>query len=305
MSRPLSPSYCFPIPERGWEAVRHKPTATRNDERGIMNSEILNIITSQVVEKAKDYGASLAGIARVDELRNSPSHAVYGKLGEYKGIGITQTKHARQRGIEWPENAKSAIVIAIEHPDDRPELDWWKDGFTGGTEGNRILISIAAELSNWLEKEKGIKTNKLPYHIEKGGIFLKDAAVMAGLGCIGKNNMLVTPQYGPRVRLRALLTDKALLSTGPTDFDPCGACNAPCRKACPQRAFGERIYSKEKLGLAQLPGRTGVYDRVQCNIQMQWDKDTAKEAISDGGDIRGKVVRYCRLCEWACPVSRS
>jgi epoxyqueuosine reductase len=270
-----------------------------------MNSGALRMTASQIVEKAKEYGASLAGIAGVDDVRNSPSHILYEKLDAYKGIGTIQTKSAKQREIEWPENAESAVVIAVEHPDDRPELDWWKDGFAGGTEGNRILISIAARLSSWLKEDKGIGTTKLPYHIENGGIFLKDAALMAGLGCIGKNNMLVTPEYGPRVRLRALLTDKALLSTGPRDFDPCRECNVPCRKACPQRAFGERIYSKERLGLTQLPGRTGVYDRVRCNIQMQRDKDRAKEAVFDGGDVRGKVVKYCRLCEWSCPVSRS
>ncbi|MEA3231699.1 MAG: hypothetical protein U9Q05_08095 [Thermodesulfobacteriota bacterium] len=60
-------------------------------------------------------------------------------------------------------------------------------------------------MSIWLEKEKGITAEKLPYHIESGGIFLKDAAALAGLGCIGKNNMLVLMKYGPRVRLRALL----------------------------------------------------------------------------------------------------
>jgi hypothetical protein len=29
---------------------------------------------------------------------------------------------------------------------------------------------------------------------------------MAGLGCIGKNNLFLTPDFGPEVRLRALFT---------------------------------------------------------------------------------------------------
>jgi epoxyqueuosine reductase len=61
----------------------------------------------------------------------------------------------------------------------------------------------------------------LSYFIETGGIYLKDTAVLAGLGCIGKNNMLVTPELGPKVRLRALLLEEDLTPTGPIDFDPC------------------------------------------------------------------------------------
>ena len=44
-----------------------------------MKSEISPDITSQIVEKATEFGASLTGIADVEEVKNSPSHLVYGK----------------------------------------------------------------------------------------------------------------------------------------------------------------------------------------------------------------------------------
>ena len=47
----------------------------------------------------------------------------------------------------------------------------------------------------------------LPYHVKKGGLFLKDAAVLSGLGIIGKNNLLLHPAWGPRIRLRSILMD--------------------------------------------------------------------------------------------------
>jgi epoxyqueuosine reductase len=37
----------------------------------------------------------------------------------------------------------------------------------------------------------------LPYKVEEGGMFLKDAATLAGLGIIGKNNLLITPEFEP------------------------------------------------------------------------------------------------------------
>jgi epoxyqueuosine reductase len=41
-------------------------------------------------------------------------------------------------------------------------------------------MSISDRLSEWLDEKKRIKTNTLPYHIEHGGIFLKDIAVLSG-----------------------------------------------------------------------------------------------------------------------------
>jgi epoxyqueuosine reductase len=261
-------------------------------------------ISSQIVEKAKEFGASLAGVANVEKVKNSPSHFIYGKLGPYTTVGNIRRGVTNPWNVVWPENAKSVIVIAVVHPKEEPELDWWRDGYTGGTQGNRILMSINAKLSKWIEEEKGITSAKLPYHIEHGGIFLKDAAVLAGLGCIGKNNMLVTPEYGPRIRLRAMLTDVALPCTGRLDFDPCEECDMPCQRVCPQKAFERTIYSEKQYELPLLPARTGVYSRKLCNVQMERDDKKGEKIVVEGQDEPGKLVKYCRRCEMVCPVGK-
>jgi epoxyqueuosine reductase len=261
-------------------------------------------INDQIVAKATEFGACLAGIASVESLKKSPSHLIYGKIGDYETVANKEGQ-IKPGEVTWPEGAKSAIIIAVGHPEEKPELDWWKSGYNGGTPGNRTLISISAQLSMWLEEEKGIKTIELAYHIEQGGILLKDTAVMAGLGCIGKNNMLVTPEFGPRVRLRAMLTDEVLPDTAPIDFDPCEDCDMPCREACPQKVFRSKIYSEKEFGLDQLPARTGTYSRHLCNKQMQLDMDNCEEITVEAQDEPGKLVRYCRACEWACPVGKT
>lgn len=262
-------------------------------------------ISGKIIEKAKGFGACLVGITNVEALKESPSHFIHGKLNEYKGvIGTKQTDKIQSKEVTWPENMKSVIVTAVEHPEEKPELDWWKDGYGEGAAGNRILMSINAKLSEWLE-EKGIRTNKLPYYIEHGGIFLKDAAVMAGLGCLGKNNMLVTPEFGPKVRLRAMLVDEALPCTDPIDFDPCKDCSMPCRQACPKEAFRSKIYSGKEFGLEKLPARTGVYSRHLCNVQMELDVDNGEKIQIEGQDEPGKLVRFCRMCEFTCPIGKS
>jgi epoxyqueuosine reductase len=143
---------------------------------------------------------------------------------------------------------------------------------------------------------------RLPYHIELGGIYMKDTAVLAGLGCIGKNNILVTPHYGPRQRLRVMLVDAELPPTGPIDFDPCRDCDMPCRAACPMDAFGETLYRAEEYGFDQLPGRTGVYSRPRCSRIMDKACEEYEPVAVEGQDAPGKLAKFCRACEFACPV---
>jgi epoxyqueuosine reductase len=260
-------------------------------------------LTHLIVEKAKSIGASIAGIADVESLKISPSQQIYPKIGMNLGVGSREAQDGINiNEVSWPEDAISVVVIGVAHKADEPELDWW-DG-SKGTPGNRILIRINKELSKWIENTFHIKTYKLPYHVEKGGIFLKDAAVMAGLGCIGKNNLVVTPEYGPRIRFRAMLLDRAISANGPIKFNPCKDCKQPCRKVCPLNAFQDFVYSAEKLEQTILPGIDGTYDRVSCNVRMEKDiEEGVMVEPEDGGDSY-KCIKYCRRCELACPAGK-
>ncbi|GAI92734.1 unnamed protein product, partial [marine sediment metagenome] len=194
-----------------------------------------------------------------------------------------------------------------------PSHDWW-DGKR--SPGNNILIRIIRELSVWIQEEYGIKTQVMPYAVERGGIYLKDTAVLAGLGCIGRNNLLITPELGPRVRLRAMLLAEDLPATGPIPFDPCDGCEEFCRKECPQNAFAERILSSADVGMAMLPGRDGFFSRANCMFQMNKDVDDSEVELDDNVhiipdneedfnmDARFKYIKYCRKCELSCPIGK-
>ena len=131
----------------------------------------------QIIEKAKEFGACAAGIADVEVLKQSPSHLIYPQIGGYKSF--LNDEVPRDAGkVLWPQFARSAIVVAVEHPENKPELDWWQKGLAGGTPGNQILISIISRMTEWLEKETGCEAKGLPYYIVKGGIFLKDAVLV-------------------------------------------------------------------------------------------------------------------------------
>jgi len=70
-----------------------------------------------------------------------------------------------------------------------------------------------------------------------GDLSLKHLAVAAGLGKIGRSGLLLTKQFGPRVRLAAIVTDACLAADHEmTDERPCDDCCA-CVEACPVKAI--------------------------------------------------------------------
>jgi len=270
-----------------------------------MKKNELLTASSAILKKSKALGASLCGFASVNKLKKAPSFTFSPKMPNAgKGIGTRVANLGLKPGeVAWPENAKTVLVIAVEHPEDQPEMDWWFGRLD--PPGNRVLASVVEELCTWITATYGIGTFHLPYHVDKGGIYLTDAAVLAGLGCIGRNNILVTPEFGPRVRLRALILDVELPSTGPTSFDPCSSCDDLCREACPRNTFGGKIYFHQDYDQDVLPGRDGTYCRPICNGQMEEDNTVAKEQTVDGFDQPVRVIKYCRKCELSCPVGKT
>jgi len=257
-------------------------------------------IGKQIVEMAIENGASLAGIASAEALKASSSHLIYPQMSDYGGIGTVKDGDilSDDQLFKWPDQGMSVLVIGLSHPEDQPDLDWW-DG--KGTPGNRMLIDIMKRTRSQIEKSLKLNTCKLHYYVEKGGAFLKDAAILAGFGCIGKNNLVVTPSYGPRIRLRASLLDAQIAPDGPVFFDPCLDCNVYCRKVCPENAMDEKVALFEATdGSMEIPARDGAYDREACNVRMEKDVRRSQDNVSG----TQAPVKYCRKCEFFCLVGK-
>lgn len=236
------------------------------------------MIEKTILDKMAEMGASLAGFAAIEDLKNAPSYKAYDESPFYE----------EYKGVTWHEEHKTVLVWALSHPQSEPELDWWNLKIPGFTPGNRVLRMQSKNLRIWMEEELGIKALSLPYQIEYGGAFLKDAAVLAGLGMIGKNNLLVTPEYGTRVRLRGMFIEAELEPTGLSTFDPCNGCDMPCRRSCPRDAY-----------------RSGAYDRGLCSEEQR--QNEVDEVLVEGSVLGvGEdlaVIKFCRICEFTCPVA--
>ena len=263
-------------------------------------------LAGQILAKIREFGADVAGLARVKDLKNGPSERLFPHMKDHTRdrYAADLTTGLPHGAVLWEPEAQTAIVFGISHPKEHPELDWWLGEIN--PPGNKKLLAVSKKTRTWLkETYPEMQVFSKPYHVERGGIYLKEAAYFAGLGCIGRNNLLVNPQFGPRLRLRALLISAELPPTGPIPFDPCAACPGYCIKSCPQQAFSEIIYTPEETGLAYLPGRNGSYSRLKCNIQMQKNEEEAQVGIMPEVQPEpDKIMKYCRACEFSCPVGK-
>lgn len=233
-------------------------------------------LAEELIAEAEKLEGFRAGIAAIDEVLGAPSYMA-------EASGSWETNHS-ENPTPWLSNGRSLLVLAMHHPEDNPKLDWFD---RGNTAGNRWMTKVSEELASWLLRTHGVRAQPLPYHVEKGGVYLKDAAVFAGLGVVGKNNLLLDRKWGPRVRLRAILIEGNLPSGPPLkDFQPCQDCDMPCRKACPENAFA-----------------LGEYDRPTCIERLNSDRvhpiDSGRRD-SEGSQIL--VTDWCRQCEFECPA---
>lgn len=112
----------------------------------------------------------------------------------------------------------------------------------------------------------------------------KTAAVMAGLGWIGRSGLFISNDYGPRVRLGTILTDMPLPEGKLLDVSGCGNCRL-CVENCPAMALTGNCWEE---GCE----REHIVDAKACSVFM----NSKFKHIG-----RGSV---CGICMRVCPMNR-
>ena len=109
----------------------------------------------------------------------------------------------------------------------------------------------------------------------------KTAAVLAGLGWIGKNGLFISTDYGPRVRLGTILTNLKLPVRAKAASGSCGECRK-CVESCPALALTGNCWQEGC-------NRSYIFDAKACSDYMN---STFKHIG------RGSV---CGICMRVCP----
>jgi epoxyqueuosine reductase QueG len=104
------------------------------------------------------------------------------------------------------------------------------------------------------------------------------AAKYGGLGTVGYNHTLLTPQYGPRVRFVSIFTSLKISGSNMLGEELCTQCRM-CAQCCPTKAF-------------QMDGKgpVGAMDKKACAIYHTKLKDSYRFP--------------CGVCIKVCPVGK-
>lgn len=225
----------------------------------------------EVKHAARTLGADLVGITGYDE-RWAYTHA-----------------YSRETETEKPQEVTGELenVIVIAQSMDRELLRTAPSALSGAATGATysrdtiVLLAIAQYITN-LGYRAVASMNDTALAIP--------LAIKAGLGEYGRHGLLITREFGPRVRLGKVFTDMPLAHDRPFRFgvrEMCEVCRA-CTEACPARAIAG--------------GEPSAHVHNRSNIQgvRKWTTDAEK------------CFRFwanqntdCAICVRVCPYNRT
>lgn len=217
-------------------------------------------ITKQIMEFAKFLGADLCGIAKLNDDHYYSHRGREGNYGE-----VVKNKH------------KYAIVFLTEMSEEMikkaPKIEMTMASVKGYVNAGTIGMWLSYYL-----REIGYDARN---HLD--GNYLIVAPLVArdaGLGEIGRSALLLTRQFGPRVRIGIVTTDLELIADKKRDFGFLDLCNA-CKR-CAKECVAESI-SFDKF----------LYDeKISINQQTCYEKWT-------------ELGTDCGICLDVCPLSHN
>ena len=114
-------------------------------------------------------------------------------------------------------------------------------------------------------------------------------AIQAGLGEYGRHGLVITPEFGPRVRFGKIFTDAPLHHDSPSRFgvtEFCESCHR-CTEACPPGAITDGSPTSVKLNRSTIGGvRKWTTDGEKCF--SYW----------------AQIVSDCMICIRVCPYNK-
>ncbi len=177
-------------------------------------------ITAPIKGKINEWGAGLTGIADTQSLKalkTDPANLL-APFTRAISIAVPLPASAFETITERPTPIYANVVQTANRILDEIAFKTSNELQTAGYSALPVPASQVLDRKNW-----------------QAAISHKAVARMAGLGWQGKNLLLITPDYGARVRLVTVLTDAPLETDNPVK-NRCGKCML-CRDACPAGAI--------------------------------------------------------------------
>lgn len=233
----------------------------------------MELLSQEIRSVALAAGADMVGFAPVERFDTGPEKThpkVY--VPKARSVVVVGIGYPRAIGEVWGTYADEGALPTPYMLFGFAELNW---------ELSKVALRVAKALES-----HGYRSLPIPpsYTLSRyryweeldetgrylGDLSIKHAALAAGLGTFGWNNLILTPAYGARQRLIAVITEAAL---EPGELIPSEQlckpelCDYACVETCPIGAL-----SKDKGQTFTMDGRTYQYAALDHNL-CRWCLD--------------------------------
>lgn len=228
----------------GFQAAIQADTPVAPDRIAIDDPQKM---ASEIKRVARFFGADLCGITDMDE------RWIYSARVDVRDF--SEAPHDLPQGLE--------TVIVLGHEMDKDLVATYPSALAGAATGREysheaaIVMQLAAYIRN-LGYEAVASMNDtalvIPY------------AVKAGLGEYARNQMVITPEFGPRLRFSKIFTNLPLAHDSPRPRGVRAFCDicTKCADACPVKALP---FGPPEVGGANVSAIRGV---------RKWTSDAEK-----------------------------
>ncbi|UCD01028.1 MAG: reductive dehalogenase [Promethearchaeota archaeon] len=296
----------FALVAAGWTVYERFPYAFKWERKSLMDIgygvnwmkskykiEDIENFTKKIKKVAKLYGASLVGIADVND------KWIY-KTGFMRPNDVSEAKAKKEvRGgiapdsiydqpIELPDGINKVIVMGVEMDEEAIS--------TAPTQPAAAATAIAYSKMAFIISCLGEFIRNLGYRAIQCGndtALSIPLAIDAGLGALGRNGLLLTPEFGPRVRICKVFTDLPIISDEPNQGfiekvkNFCKNCSK-CAEACENDAITRESNPTFKpFSISNNPGVKKYYVDVEKCFEF-W--------VENSSD--------CGNCIAVCPFSK-
>ena len=279
-------------PPRG--ILSHKPLAasSKHLRETPWDNDYSDQKKTEIVKKAAHFfGASLVGITELDErwVYSNNFDEELGPDNGGEGKVIFSEDYAEPEILEdgtiiIPKSMQTVIVLGFEMDYDGNTTAPALPAEAATTNGYSRMAFTAGTVAEFI-RNLGYKALPAGNNLGLSIPF----AIDAGFGELGRNGLLITPKYGPRVRIAKVFTDLPLNPDSPIRFgvtEFCEVCGK-CAKDCPGNAISSGERTREPVNISTNPG------------VLKWPIDAEK-------CLRGWMTfgSGCASCIRSCPFNK-
>lgn len=173
---------------------------------------------------------------------------------------------------------KTIIVLGLSYPSEEVNYNGKGYGVLSRYAYNTDYHIVFKKVFNEIEKELNNLNLKSYFSVDVSDIFEKQAAFLANLGYIGKNQLLINNKFGTYLNLATILVDIDISKNIDLQGN-CGECKL-CIDACPSNALDNG------------------FNRSLCISDISQEKNSLSTTEIS---YFSKVLYGCDICQKVCP----